>query len=312
MVSTGRQNRRHGIRGNSLVEYSLPLVIFFMGAAIVATLSDLPQRLQEYLADTMGGEVQGTSLQVSPLAHGLANNRAAGNIHIRLSDGSILTIENHPGDLLRSIETSGANGTTTELAAGFEEIVRQLHEHGEISDAETRMLIELANQGHRMAALEKLVEDAAAAATSGADYRSTLIEYNGQHYTPRELMKTHLAYHNWEPGMANDPFFTEKIVMRNGVEERAYPRGETGEFVRLYNEVKNAGMLDNPMINSIVTGFSKQIVILSEQVDTVYSSVNDNTALDNLTNEVYSRSTDLNSAGICHTGGGEDSGVNCS
>jgi len=82
----------------------------------------------------------------------------ADGFSLKLSNGKTLAFPQYPKDMRKSIETLGANGTTSLLAGTLQALIKQLKDAGEITDAQAANLMAVANQGYKIAGMEKTVE----------------------------------------------------------------------------------------------------------------------------------------------------------
>ncbi len=176
---------KKGSSGNSLIEYTLPLVVLVIGAGLVAILTDVPGRMAQYMADTLNGEQAGVSIAVRPLgSDALAGMRNGGQ-----ADGPPGMVENTPfprssartgpgyastqracfgsGLCLDIPEVSGSpldttgglgDGLTHQLADVLDQMAEQMERDGADSGM-IDLVSRLANQGHTMGDHEKAMSD---------------------------------------------------------------------------------------------------------------------------------------------------------
>ncbi len=306
------------VSGNSLIEYTLPLAVLFVAGALLALIGDVPGRLAEYFADTMNGSAEGGTVFVEPLGSGaLPNASPPRNPYprqITLANGTVIDLPTFP-DLATSIETAGGAGTTDILAQNLETIVKSLQDAGEISDEEANELLRLARQGHEIATVQRLIEEAAA--NANGDYkafRQARVMYDGQERSVNKLLDFIAASMDSKPKLAL----------------KALNRDDKGYVLKEFNQrlaaAKKMDILQtNPELKEVVQILSQEIAFsgsvyrvsvakAQKQKDslapeTLYersaSAFRDNAA--NIFPEYYSSdANDVRSDGICGIGGGSN------
>ncbi len=95
--------------------------------------------------------------------------------------------------------------------------------------------------------------------------------------------------------------------------------GQLTKFLELYNEVNQSGALNDPAIKQVIDQLGQEVLEISNSVNSTAFEVAfppDVTSpttfsIETLNQNVASRTTNLNSAGICTTGDGTDSGIQC-
>jgi Flp pilus assembly pilin Flp len=222
-------------------------------------------------------------------------------VSITTSTGTKIALPNYPDSVSKVVSISGANGATDLMADTLTTIAKQLAATGEIDAAQYNTLIALANQGHKLGSLEKSLEDAAAQATSSAEYAKMKISFDGKTYSPKVLSD--------DQGFATNSQDASKV--KNPLDTRS-ALGETAAFLKLYDKVQNNGSLSDPAIRQIVTSLSSQIAYLSEAaVSNTYKAANGDISVDAVRDSIVSDMTHADSSGICQIGQGKDSGIQC-
>jgi hypothetical protein len=330
--------------GNSLVEYSLPLTVFFVAGVAIAMVINLPERLQTYLGNTMNAGVAGSSLEVRPMGTMGAGSVKPGAlldpgrysvVSITLGNGDTLKLD-YAGNITSNIETAGVSGTTEKLLAQLDQMTQEMHELGELTPEEESLLKQLSNQGHRIASIEKLIEDAWKNSNSLSEFMAQQIEFDGRTYNPHELSSL-LGWTASSYGISmqngTDEFLTTKNISAviDGKENISSPSQETSRFIDLYNAVQASGLADKPQAQQVVRALSGQIIIISdtlsdftyyadhasqghvfESAEIILNDIETNGyQKDYMDRYNASRATHANSFGICSTGGHQDSGVQC-
>ncbi len=314
------------LSGSSLMEYALPMAVFFLTGA-VALLSGMPDIFQTYFSDSLKGTQSGDSVAV--VAYGaveqlpaLYSSPTSLGAPPPSIDGTILgfDLSDYPTDLLSSIETTGGNGTTKILLATLQKYVEEQVAAGKMSVEDSQALIQLSNQGHKMAEIEKLVEDRYANSSGYGEFMKP-IAYGGVVYSnPSELLDATL-------GWVGDDGRADKLVandeMLDPYADQTNPNvwqigNETREFAKIYQEAKAAGLLSDPETDLVVTALAKQIALLSGTIQQGPSYVanwedyaNEVPYEDVFSVVVASEITDINSVGICAANNGKDSGAKC-
>ncbi len=304
--------------GNSLVEYVLPLIIFF-GVATVLLFEDVPGRFQSLLARAMHGQAQGTVLKVSPLGapHTLGVGPSAGltTIEVTMSGGETFILDNYPSDLLQVVETAGANGATKRLLATLEQAIAAFEASGEIDSEQANELRALANQGHRMAMIEDVIYghlNNPQNFSSGQDYRGSLLVFEGEEMTVQKLANRV----GWDP---QEDFVVDNLYA-DPLTTMPHAGKDLKKFLALYHQAENKGAMRNPTVHALVQDLTSKITILGGAVEHsvdnlahVYDSEADvKMAFEKKIIEGAATATDQHSATICRTGGNQDDGKHCS
>ncbi len=292
--------RRSG--GNSLIEYVLPLVIFFMAGGLLGIMLNIPDRLADYLADTLNGSREGSEIQLQSLGSGIDTASPATDPVSRIRE---LSTENgeipsyySTAELQQMLETAGANGTTRILSTTLEKQIEALQARGELDESQASMLKELANQGHRIARLEHYLEDAAQTSGTSEEYRNKMYLWDGEYLTTGQL-QNRIGWGNGKhPKDIDNPLSAVDT----------HP--ETNRLVKLYQHANESGALSSPAAKAIVSELVSEIAFLSEVAEKgAHISGTQDPAL--FRDSVISEVTHYDSAGICHTGGHADSGIQC-
>ncbi len=269
--------------GNSLIEYALPLAIFMMTGILIAVVGNLPERLANYVSETLNGSVEGQNVRVEALGtipqatmshyrDSMSQGGGAGaSGFTALSDGV-------------NIETAGSNGTEQALAL-IDETISKLLQAGELTPEEENLLAQLSNKGHEIAALQRLIESEAASfrAENGVGFGQNPVTFNGQ---TQDLQ-------TWADDMSY---------------------GSTHQaFLSLYQKVRQSdAMARNPDARAVVEQAATQI----ETIKRDFEHMVDQAALHDaevikISNQEASRQTDRESETVCKTGGRQDSGTHC-
>lgn len=309
--------------GQSLVEYSLILGVVVVlsiaglmlcGQSVQAALTSLSGILtSSFGKGTMnaaklpgGGKAGGGVLSSSGVSVGGSGTASSGSVKgvtLTLSNGQQINLNNFPThDLQTSVSTTGANGTTLTLANTLTSIAQNLLTEGVITPEQASSLEALANQGHTLAQIARIVENAAKSATSTQEYLNTKGVINGKTYTVNEIGDSLIGYDIMDGVTMPD----------NPLDPRLYRGSELQHFVSLYEDALNSGALSEPAVKSTVTELASQIAVLNQSVAMAdWGVAVEGNAVNQFNNLTVSSITHYKSAGICTAGSGVDTGVSC-
>ncbi len=301
-------------RGNSLIEYVLPLVI--LSGVFIAVVQILPDRFITYMQDTMKGDRSGDRIKVQ--AYGKVPDSildkyrfpATTTVQMTLSNGEVITLDNFPVNLSELVETNGGNGTTTLLASQLQTLAQQLMDEGVIDRRQAGFLLDLANQGHRFAAMERAIEDAAN--TPGFDWYEDKIIFEGQEYYSTGLAYQ-LTFSSYSTSYITDPGMLDSMrrTIESAEPDSDYPPPvELYRLAEKYHQAKDSGAMKEPVVEQVITRLVDQIARLGHASNEarhlfVTGEVSD------IQEGWYSAVSDNNSVDICASGGGQDSGIQC-
>lgn len=312
--------RKRCVHGNTLAEYG------FIGAIIlvasIGIVMVLGQNLQSAMAGLKGDLQSNIGAADSSASSAAAANNGGGGpggappdiLSIGSMDFDLGSLNaNLPGD----IAVSGANGTTDTLASTIQQIAQALLDAGEITEEQAASLVELANQGHKIAQAEALIEQAAA-----GDFSGDMVFYQNfggmsvsgdiggtTWHTNVDVLAGSLA----SPGTAADYYASG--AQPGGQFENVAVGSEITQLQSLLAAAQASGALNNPQVNAAVTSLVNNITAIADGVAShvVAANVgNPPTNPNDIRDGVASTVTHQNSATICGTGGGSDSGSNCS
>lgn len=211
----------------------------------------------------------------------------------------------------REVQTAGANGATTVLASQLELLGKQQLEAGQISQAQYTQMLALANQGHRLANMEGLLENVVSGLRSAQDFSDQTVVFEGKEYEVSDLI-AQLGFHqSYDDGLLSNPMQSANL---------ANPEMKT--FINLYNQVVSSGALENPATQAEVQRLATQIATINDAF--VYAAQDlgwdytiqpeefTSSAAERIMNLDASTTTHNGSTSICRYGNGQDSGKNCS
>lgn len=157
-----------------------------------------------------------------------------------------------PADLKTAIQVTGVNGTTDLLADRIQLEAQQSLERHEISETDYQNIINLANQGHALAGIEKGFEEILAKAKDENEFNRLVSQAASAKNITTDEYLNQVGYSNGstDPNLVNDPLGSTIAV------------GETQKFLNLYKEVKTS-VLPKALADN-VSQLSSQIAYLSE------------------------------------------------
>lgn len=292
--------------GSTMTEYGL--IGFLVAGGLTVVLLNLGSAISNQALSMLGSSYAGKSAatikttDIKTSNHPTVTPGIKGSVQIKLSNGTWLELTNYPQNLTTSVNTAGANGTTTMLADSIQVIGAQAFAAGTITEAQYNSLVALANQAHRIARVEQALENAASSATSSEAFSNTSIMFDGKTYSPSELRQL-IGYGNG----SNSP----NAVANHLTDPTAYP--ETAAFQALYSQALQSGALNEPSMLNTVQSLSDQVAFLSDVTTISTINILTNTIMpDTLTQDMASLVTHSNAIDICATGNGTDIGVVCS
>lgn len=218
-----------------------------------------------------------------------------------LKDGTIINLNQYPQDLKKAVEVNGSNGATNEVLAQLDSLIEQLEKSPDTNKTELASLKDLANQGHRLATIENLIETSYKNAGSLENLQATEVTFEGKQYKIDDLS----SMLGWQSSELTPESISDRLSTQN-----AGP--ELKQFIDLYFKAEGSGALNDPAVKKVVTNMSDNIAFLTEITEsTAWTTSNvefDAAAMDQY---AASAATNLNSGGICQAGNNTDTGVQC-
>lgn len=219
---------------------------------------------------------------------------------ISLSNGKVIDMPGMPG-LAEQVVTVGVNGATSKLLGNLEFLIDQLKQAGEITPVEADALTRLANQGYRIARIERILEESAASNKGGQAFRNTTVNFDGNSYTILDLQEM-IGYQNLGPSELTDPLGADAKF--------AHP--ETAVFIELYQSAQSMGILENQDIKGYISDLTTEIIFLSEVTDDgIWRIINEAEESSRLRELAVSEITHLDSGRICDVSSGRTNGQDC-
>lgn len=292
--------------GQSLTEYGLGigLVVLVSLAALMA----LGNQLQGGFKGMIGKAPAANQVVAASGAGGTGGSSDSGDLDEQsaaITDNLTSPVlagdaQAIPADLAGFIQTAGANGTTGLFSDQIRQLGEQLLAQGEITDAQANAFYALANQGNRMATIEKLIEQAEASGSQS-------VTFEGKTYTPYELSRS--------IGWPDEPSSYYSMNVQSGADVvNRSPNSRSPEmqaFVNAYQTLEKSGGMSNPAISKSVGALSGKIAYLSEMVESNIADQEWGNTTTPLKDYVASSTSYWSASEICGTGGGNTSGVTC-
>lgn len=239
---------RLSLRGQSVSEYGIGIALIALLCIAAATL--MGANIQNTVS-WMAGEI-GQKPIITSSAVNMNEPQIKDAAQLALEDGTTIELGNYASNLSQAIETSGANGTTELLTQQLLKQIAHMKEKGEITPVQEEALMALAKQGTRMAAIEKVLEDAAKAHTSG-NMDQVMVQFEGKSYEFGILRR--------ELGWKQSEDLSSYLL----TQPNAAPG--TQHLIDLYHNAVYTGALKNEESFAKVSALVNEIAYLSEVVD---------------------------------------------
>lgn len=237
-------------KGQQLGEYALALAL--IAVALITACTFFGASASDAIGSMVAGMNQSPPGKVTGPDPGHLTLQSTGNgtsaSIVAISDnGSLMTYAN---SLTSAIETSGANGTTTEILSLLDSYINQSLASGTLSPEQASYLTALSKQGYELANIEAVIED--------------MIKNNpkalGQPYTHNGV--------TYPSGVA--------LAMQIGFDPvQKTNDAEVGHFVELYNQALKHGALNDPEAKNIVMTLSNQIINIANGVEGAAVQIHD-------------------------------------
>lgn len=293
-----RLTRTTGRPGVSLAEYTLigTLVLLVTVGAFIMAGNNLDTILQDLKGDMVAKIDSAKAFEAS------ANTTNTNTTATSTTGATVYTGLDSLMPMSQFVATSGANGSTTLLANAIEITAEQALTTGQLTEGQYRTLIDLANEGHRIAEALRLIEEAFSyAAINGGNPYDAKVYFEGQTTTAVNLAND-LGFDGYTRSMPSDPLD---------------PSLDADPFMQAFQDAymaaKSSGALNDQAIDTQITKLAKQIAFTSTALDLALFDYDDdliNKA--ELVEGTASKLTDVDSVQICETGSGTDSGTQCS
>jgi hypothetical protein len=216
----------------------------------------------------------------------------ASGVSIHLPNGSSLNLS-LPTSIPHSVQTVGANGTTEMLASSLQTMANQMLASGDINQTQANTILQLANEAHHLAEIQKTLEDDSA--SNGTDvnaFKTKPVVIDGTTYANAYQAALSIGY------------------------DDANNRGpELQRFWDLYTNATSAVYMWPPELKAVLEYHATAVNDLSDSMRVAMRDIiqyNAGTPAE-LNSRVASTMTHKQSASICTMqDGNADSGVQCS
>jgi Flp pilus assembly pilin Flp len=238
-------------KGSSITEYTLPIALIAVAGIISLTAfgdslqgifasygnkPNLAPTNKQAASAPSANESQTPSLSGAPET---ASETSPDIIDDKLAPPSFLS------NISSAIDSTGANGTTEELASYLSQYVAQKLKEGKITESQANILQDLANEGHSLAAYQKALETAFV-------NKSQTISYNGQSYSIEAFGKLIGGQNADKKTVSSVESNTSSVV------------GEKLQtFLSKYQQAVNSNAMIDPQIYADVSSLSSNIVTIS-------------------------------------------------
>ncbi|MBY0404108.1 MAG: hypothetical protein K2X66_09430 [Cyanobacteria bacterium] len=315
-------------RGNSLVEYALPLAL--VGLLIFMGFESFSPSLQRFVKggfNASGGN--GANERVLTLRP-IGSNPYTGAVTLTLRDGSQIEVIEMPRDLKGLVETLGPNGATDLLANAIHNLAKSLLAAGKITQDEANQLSALANNGHSLAFNQSVLLDLAQnSGGSTAVYKQKSDPIIAERYQSQRLIKEldplAIQFFGLKPqttGLAtgadgkflyvNGDIKGDMVTDSNRVFD-AKIGADQFAFYNTFARVMKTSLYQEPAVKSVLGSLVVSIHLLANSsfsysgraADEAYSLSPDKIS------SIVADSIHRDSGNICSVGGGKDSGIYC-
>ncbi len=305
------QHRQHLQHGQSLTEYGLGigLVALISLAGLTSLGGNLKIALENMIPKPTPPVAVSVALPGGPAKGSGSSSSSQGPTQtgapVSFSGNSVIKPADFTTNLTSTVTTLGANGTTFELAKQLNAMSAKMLASGEISETEANKLYALANQGYRLANLEKQVEDASKRNSSTGAFLASSINFDGKTYTMPQVASL--------IGFGTPTELRQDIKANNNyMLETNDASPETLAFINLYQDAINSPNLQNSEAKGVVSQLSSEISYLTDDVSNlIYGAYAPDITLENLNQNTVSAATVYDSTAICYVGNGHSGPSSC-
>lgn len=296
-------------QGNALLEYTLAgvsvtlvCVAGFYGAG--GDLELLFQNLRNEMLYKNHTAIEATTrLGLAKGTTGSSRQGDKGNSLQDLTEAEKILLE---ANVAKRLQTLGANGTTELLASELAHLADQLLSEGKITSEQSNILMRLANQRYKIAKVERIIEDAVSRSDGTKESLSDMrFDLDGRSYSVMDLASQVGFNYRSPPDYAG-------ISILEDSESAQY---HMAEFLKLYTELKESGILADPGVRSVVDQTSAEIAGIGESIESVlYSTMVYDVRIENMNafrDKLGSHATTIDSGQICTSGKLEHDNTQC-
>lgn len=213
--------------------------------------------------------------------------------------------------ILQAVGANGGAKTTEALLGGLEELVDQMEASGEMTADEADHFRRLANQGHRIAAIERIIEQAGERYdgdyANDQQFMAQRVEYNGRTVTIGQL-STLIDLPGGTPTNWYDHLYTGHVNTSNDF----FSPNELSSFVDIYQDSQKLEVVrKNPELYDYIYSMSSTVIMTGEQVGSLEFKTGNESAVRESLATSLSGKADQASANICTAGQNSSSGSSC-
>jgi|GEM_PF-4041263 len=296
--------------GNTIVEYALCGLLIV--CVCIATFNVLGQNLNSIFL-RMKNAKNAYGVHSLAMGKGFINKTGgAGSIMVGLSAQNAGLLQE---PLAQRLMTTGANGSTEQLAQYLSALVQQKLADGTITQDQANVLLQLANKAHEMASIESMIQTALNNANGSYDaFVAQKFTVNGVTYAADQL--TSLLSINQIMSPSNVSSMSDVTSLMNSA-SNIPADSSVAAFINLFNSAQASGALNDPTISALVNQASTQVTFISDDLTRSIwfnSAGQEGTAFptpDQVQAREASNATNSQAGTICLAGNGTDTGTTC-
>jgi hypothetical protein len=259
---------------------------------------------------TLPFDISTPSSPVEPSSQSLPSGVAI----ITLGNGTQLELSKIPknsGSYL--VETAGISGYTKAYLSVLDELIAQLSSKPQAlgnNPESLQSLVELSNKGHELAHLQQLVEAEAATAYSYSELNWRQVSYQGESISVNRLSElidtSGFNMHRMDPKQ-----YTPNSMMNYRGTDIPFSDSVTNEFIELYKDAVNTGVLDDPSMKGLVDQITFNLAYMTDTVGNLIRVDNETLNPRQLQQQAASAFTTTSATDICVMGNGVNVGSAC-
>jgi hypothetical protein len=264
---------------------------------------------------------EGNTSPSLPLASSQLNNTTNApqaverTIYATLADGSTLEIANFKESTLDPAEYAGLNGSTTNAVDTIKLLAQTLSEQGKLTKPQSDALINLSEQGYKLARIQKdidaLAEKHSQMPTS--DFLKLPLTSEGKTLTVNEW-KNELNGQGIEKPQYDSVNFSNPDSLLN-YSKNVTPdtrNNQLGQFIGLYEKANKRGALQDPVVADLVKNLVFDVSFNTDTVAGFLHRYHDNTPVgQSIESYVDASKTQNPSSDICDLGEGRNQSWSC-
>jgi len=294
--------------GNTIVEYALCGLLIV--CVCIATFNVLGQNLNSIFL-RMKNAKNAYGVHSLALGKGFINKTGGtGSIMVGLSAQNAGLLQQ---PLAQRLMTTGANGSTEQLAQYLSALVQQKLADGTITQDQANLLLQLANKAHEMASIESMIQTALTNANGSYDaFVAQKFTVNGVTYAADQLTSL-LSINQIMTGASSMSDVTSLMNSSSNIPADS----SVAAFINLFNSAQASGALNDPTISALVNQASTQVTFISDDLTRSIwfnEAGQEGTAFptpDQVAAREASTATNSQAGTICLAGNGTDTGTTC-